>query len=278
MSAALQIYVGDHSAPRVEDEPHNFARVPVSAISDPRLPDSAVRVLAAILAGLWTQATRAYVTREEIGRACGKSPEAVRRALEVLERFGYLERGRDRTKAGAPHYVELLFRVKAPYMQPHRTEGSTPQKCGVNPTPARDCNPTPARGHTTKRIKREKKEKRIESQAPSATRPGRASPPSPGEGELEELVAGCREGGVVGRLSLVALRDLVDQGVDLGRVVCDPAELASWLEGRDRGEAPAGGSVAKRTPGPVGATRSRQIIPCSCEQVKSDCTTGPQRG
>lgn len=85
--------------------------VPVEAISDRRLSNSAFVVLAGLMAGPWDEAGTVHVTQEQLARDLGKSLSSVKRALRNLEECGYIRRGRDYSRACAPPCIRLLFRL-----------------------------------------------------------------------------------------------------------------------------------------------------------------------
>jgi hypothetical protein len=130
---ALRLF--DANRPLPPDEPQPFARVPDSAVGDTRLSDGAFRLLAAIMSGVWSQASEIHLTREELTRRVGKGLTTVKRQLVELEECGYLERDRDYTKPGAPHRLILGFRLRAPSgtgacMQPAKSGPLQPAESG----------------------------------------------------------------------------------------------------------------------------------------------------
>jgi DNA-binding transcriptional ArsR family regulator len=277
---AFRVYNGDSSpgAPAAPDGVP-FARVPDSALADSRLSDSSVRVLAAVMSYCWSNVTTVYLDRLAIGRACGKSQSAVYRALFQLEEAGYLERDRDRTRAGAPHCLVLCFRLRMPAsggvppvtsegLQSFSSEGLTGQNCRVDPSEVKGCNPSLLKGTSLLRISSKEEREKLNETPPAPTRgaeahsspaSGQSDPPAgPARGplaadEVAELLADAGCPGSPAELTSQAglARVMIRCGVRQGEIARDL--VPSWLLDLPMaGCEPAVGSSAKIPPRPAG--------------------------
>lgn len=277
MSAVLRIFRGGGAPAAAPEDGSTFARVPVEALRDPELSDAAVRILGGLMAGLWSDAQAASVTREQLAGELGRSVSSIERGIRELEARGYLERDRDRSKMGAPHRLVLLFRLKSRSIQPVRSEGLQPvgsdgvtlQLRRGDPSEVTGCNPSEVTGSSYREnSKREKSETDAEAES-SATRPTvAASPPPPSVGEIEELVGRCRLKDAAGMLARLALVQLLAEGVDVAGVAVDPAELGRWVSEvsgrRAAARAPGSGQVA------AGGVGGRRAGPAPGRLAKAD--------
>lgn len=274
MAAPLRIFRDDR--PQIEDG-QLYGRTPEEALSDERLHAIDVRVLGVLALIAVPTHPYVYASRAKIAEKALVTERGLLNILDRAEQHGYIERGRDYSRSGAPRYIKLLKEFREKFVLNNDPLPKRKSACnrnggsGCNRNGHSGCNRNGGSGPTIREIREEKRREPPPQPRGAASSPVKKTESGGGAIPVQEIAALSRiadrcppEGPSPETMAArKRLRELeaADRLGDYYSMVPDrwPGEPRPEMK-------PAAGSSGKTSPQPVGAS----IADCSDDVRDTD--------